>query len=287
MIIDVSYANGVVNWEDIKDKIEGAIIRCGYGSNIESQDDSQYFRNIKECERLNIPYGVYLYSYATTNSMAVSEGSHIVRLLEGHNPKLGVYLDIEEKCQKNTDITYNIIKQVRTIVTLAGFRFGIYANLDYFQHYINNIKETDLIWLAQWDPQPSMECDLWQYTEKEVVGEFIGDSSKILSDRLFDEVEHKEKKTYNEIAQEVIKGMWGNGEQRKENLRRAGYDYITIQSIVNQIVKDAEVEYHTVKADDTLSYIASKYNTSVEEIARINNIKNVDYIIVGQKVRVR
>lgn len=36
------------------------------------------------------------------------------------------------------------------------------------------------------------------------------------------------------IAQEVIDGKWGSGEDRKAKLRTAGYDYSTIQSIVNR-----------------------------------------------------
>ncbi|MCI8637269.1 MAG: hypothetical protein HFJ36_05495 [Clostridia bacterium] len=42
------------------------------------------------------------------------------------------------------------------------------------------------------------------------------------------------KKSNETIAQEVINGAWGNGEDRKNKLIAAGYDYNTIQSIVNQ-----------------------------------------------------
>ena len=62
MIIDVSVHNGVIDWEKVKPYIEGAIIRCGYGSDMESQDDKQWKRNADECTRLGIPFGTYLYS---------------------------------------------------------------------------------------------------------------------------------------------------------------------------------------------------------------------------------
>lgn len=45
------------------------------------------------------------------------------------------------------------------------------------------------------------------------------------------------KKTNEEIAKEVIAGKWGNGNERKENLRNAGYNPTTIQRLVNQILK--------------------------------------------------
>ena len=63
-IIDVSDNNGQLDWDTIKSSIDGgAIIRIGFGSDFESQDDKQAIRNMRECERLGIPYGVYIYSY--------------------------------------------------------------------------------------------------------------------------------------------------------------------------------------------------------------------------------
>ena len=82
-VIDVSQHQGTIDWNTVKDKIDGAILRCGYGDDITLQDDTQYARNLSECERLGIPYGVYLYSYATTEAQAKSELSHILRLIKG------------------------------------------------------------------------------------------------------------------------------------------------------------------------------------------------------------
>lgn len=41
-----------------------------------------------------------------------------------------------------------------------------------------------------------------------------------------------------DIAKEVISGKWGNGEDRKQRLTAAGYDYDAVQSIVNSLIKD-------------------------------------------------
>ena len=70
LVIDVRYHHGNIDWEKAKSKIDGAILRCGYGSDISSQDDKKWARNLAECERLGIPVGAYLYSYATNDSMA-------------------------------------------------------------------------------------------------------------------------------------------------------------------------------------------------------------------------
>ena len=45
------------------------------------------------------------------------------------------------------------------------------------------------------------------------------------------------KKSNDEIAREVIQGKWGNGSTRKKLLTQAGYDYKTVQGIVNKLMK--------------------------------------------------
>lgn len=44
------------------------------------------------------------------------------------------------------------------------------------------------------------------------------------------------KKSNEEIAKEVIAGKWGNGSDRKTKLTAAGYDYATIQALVNKLL---------------------------------------------------
>ena len=96
--IDVSTWQGNVDWEQAKAAgVEFAILRCGYGMDIAEQDDNTFDRNATECERLGIPYGVYLYSYATKVARAESEAKHVLRLIEGRELEYPVYLDLEDK----------------------------------------------------------------------------------------------------------------------------------------------------------------------------------------------
>lgn len=207
MIIDVSEHNGVIDWEVTKECIDGAIIRCGYGSNYEYQDDKYFTRNVIECERLNIPYGIYLYSYAENNEMAVSEGSHLLRLLKHcNNVQLGVYLDCEENRQIN--VVNDIIKQVRRIIEIAGYKFGIYANYNWFKNYIKP-QGNDLIWLAQWDVlEPSLECDIWQYTDFIIIDDRIFDANKLMSDRISISSGNKEEKKEDTVKYHTVE--WGD-----------------------------------------------------------------------------
>ena len=96
-------------------------------------------------------------------------------------------------------------------------------------------------------------------------------------------------KTNEDVAMEVLDGKWGNNPERKKRLEEAGYNYSEIQKIVNDMVKGKEPnkEYYVVKKGDTLSEIAVKYNTSVTNLAKLNNITNVNMIYTGQKLRVK
>ena len=111
--IDVSSHQGRINWAEVKSSgIDFAIIRLGYGSNFSSQDDSQFWNNVRGAAEQGIPYGVYLYSYATLlhgpsglnvdSPNSDSEAAHSLRLLnslssfERSQFKLPVFVDMEE-----------------------------------------------------------------------------------------------------------------------------------------------------------------------------------------------
>lgn len=97
-------------------------------------------------------------------------------------------------------------------------------------------------------------------------------------------------KTTAQLAEEVIAGKWGNGEDRKKRLTAAGYDYNAVQDAVNQKMaaeKKPTSVYYTVKRGDTLSAIASKYGTTYTYLAQINGITDPNKIYPGQKIRVK
>lgn len=98
-----------------------------------------------------------------------------------------------------------------------------------------------------------------------------------------------QKKTVEQLAREVLQGLWGNGGERKNRLTSAGYDYNAVQKRVNELcgAKKPTTVYHTVKSGETLSGIASKYGTTYQQLAKMNNISNPNLIFVGQKIRVK
>jgi len=97
------------------------------------------------------------------------------------------------------------------------------------------------------------------------------------------------KKSVAEVAQEVKAGKWGNNPERKQRLEAAGYNYAEVQAAVNAPMggSGSKPAKYTVKRGDTLSAIARKYNTTVAALAKLNNIKNVNVINVGQVLKLR
>lgn len=163
LFLDVSQWQGALNWEAIAPDIDGAIIRCGYGDDMESQDDLQWFRNVRECERLGIPYGVYLYSYATDEKHAYSEAEHALRLLDGHSPQYPVFFDSEENGTQGAAAICATI--FCTEIENAGYNAGIYASSSWWRSYLDGIDEW-YKWVAEWSGADScsMPCDIWQFT---------------------------------------------------------------------------------------------------------------------------
>lgn len=183
-LIDVSEHNGVIDWATVKASgIDGVIIRCGYGSNIDSQDDKKWRQNVEGCILNGIPFGVYLYSYAKTNEMAVSEAAHVLRLVEPYKDKLSypVYYDLEEENTKNGAV--DRARAFAKVMTDAGYTVGIYANQNWWDNYLIGLDEFTK-WVAKYGsnngtPQtaPTVNgTDIWQYTS---VGHVDGISTKV------------------------------------------------------------------------------------------------------------
>ena len=169
--IDVSEHNKEIDWQKVKnDGIDFAIIRCGFGKDMESQDDDYWEYNVSECERLGIPYGVYLYSYANTLEKAKSEAQHVLRLLKGHDPAYPVYYDLEDNLV--LELSDDMKKQIAVIfcnaVSAAGYEVGIYSNLEWWTSYLTDpVYDTWSRWVAQWNPVCSYKgaYDIWQCSD--------------------------------------------------------------------------------------------------------------------------
>lgn len=212
--IDVSEFQGKIDWEKVKnDGIEFAILRCGYGMDFSNQDDVEYERNANECERLGIPYGVYLMSYANTVEKARSEAKHVLRLIEGRKISLGVWHDIEDNGTSgaiNKETLTNIINTFCNTIKNAGYKVGVYANLNWLENKIEKtIKDNYDIWVAQYYNKCEYEGKyiMWQHTSS---GKVNGISTNVDMNILYEDLpvinnnDNNNSKTNNS---EIVKSL--------------------------------------------------------------------------------
>lgn len=176
--IDVSSHNGDINWGVVKSQIDFAIIRLGYGDNIEGQDDRNFLNNVNGCINNNIPFGVYIYSYATNlvgNASIQSEIEHTKRQLSKISQKpFCVYIDMEDDSTVKlgkiqlTNFALEFCKQIKNV----GYKAGVYANENWFKNYLNCSTIASYgysIWCAKYSsykPVISSNYDIWQYTSE-------------------------------------------------------------------------------------------------------------------------
>ncbi len=177
--IDVSSYQGRIDWERVKPYIDFAIIRCGWGNDIRSQDDVYFERNAQMCKELGIPFGVYLFSYATNLDDARSEVRHTLRLIRDKKLEYPVFLDVEARRQMALpkEDLIEIVKYYCEEMQKEGYYVGIYASLDRFKSNLDS-KELDPFdkWVAEWNDRFTYEgkAGMWQNTSYEEIAGIRG-----------------------------------------------------------------------------------------------------------------
>lgn len=161
-VIDVSAWQGTIDWQAVKNSgVEGAIIRIAYGW--DNGFDNQALRNISECRRLGIPFGVYLYSYAYDANTGAAEGSSLVNLLQKagvSSSDLGypVYYDLEKWTWAGHEVpnnpgTYNgIVNAWYSKLKSAGYtNLAVYSYTSYLNKELNSSNiHSKTRWVAQY-----------------------------------------------------------------------------------------------------------------------------------------
>ena len=182
--IDVSEHQGRIDWDAVKASgIDFAILRVGFGApSWGGRVDHQFSRNISECERLGIPYGVYIYSYAFDDQQAADEASMVIDCLSGHNPRLPVYYDLEDNKIIADGRQSGIASRAQVFcntISAAGFKPGIYANLYWFNYILTDSVFKSSSW-DHWIAQYNSKCyytgnySIWQYKSNGTVSGING-----------------------------------------------------------------------------------------------------------------
>ena len=181
-VIDVSEWQGQIDWQKAKnDGVEGAIIRISYGW--DNGFDKQALRNISECKRLGIPFGIYSYSYAYDSTTAAYEGADMVSLLRQAGVQPGdlsypVFYDLEKWTwtghtpPTSPSVYDGIVNAWYAKLQAAGYtNLSVYSYTSYLDTALNsaNIRNKTR-WVASYGARTNFPYAAndrgWQYTSQ-------------------------------------------------------------------------------------------------------------------------
>ena len=173
--IDVSAWQGAIDWDTVANYgMDFAILRITEAGNV---IDSCFEKNYSGCQKHNIPTGAYKYSYAMTVAEIQSEARKVVKVLNGRKLQYPVWLDLEWNNQRSlgAEQIHKLAEAFEKIITAAGYKFGIYCNVDWYLNVIcSHLKKYDF-WIACYPEsdngtlQERLRPDFgvgWQYSSK-------------------------------------------------------------------------------------------------------------------------
>ena len=289
--IDVSEFQGSIDWSKVKnDGIEVAILKLGniydYDANYK---DSKFETNYKNARAQGIKIGAYIYNYCNTVDTLKEGLEWALEQLDGKKFDMPIYLDMEDKdIQGETVETLtNQCNEFARFVQDKNYKAGVYANVNWLKNKLNpsEFNKNISVWAAQYytECQYTGDYDIWQYTSSGKVSGISGncDMNYLYNENIIEEstTTGTDKKSVDELAQEVIDSKWGDGEERKKKLEEAGYDYNAVQDRVNEMLAKPKKSITEVAKD----VINGKYGNGDERKKKLE-AEGYDYDEVQAKV---
>ncbi len=167
--IDVSKWQGNIDFKEVKKSgVEFAMLRVGS----EDKDgnlyvDSTFLKNIKGFNDVNIPVGVYYYSYADSIEKATKEAKWVIKQIKKYDIDLPVVFDWENWGNyQEYKLSFHSLTEVAdaflTTIEKEGYKGMLYSS----KYYLENIwyKTNYKTWLAHYTDQTNYKGDyyIWQ-----------------------------------------------------------------------------------------------------------------------------
>lgn len=249
--IDVSKWQGNINWTKVKQAgVEFAIIRAVSTNNDGLYIDPYFEANYKGAKEKNIPVGAYFYTYAKNLTTLNQELDKLKEALTGKVFEYPIIIDVEDSTLKTLSkaALSELVGQACETLESWGAYAMFYTYLNFTQNELDmdKLKAYDF-WLAAYrSSKPAAPvCGIWQYSSKGKVKGINGnvdmnisykDYPAIIAKAGLNDFTTKGKKTIKQLAEECIKGLWGNGKTRELRLKQAGHNYDKVQAKVNEIL---------------------------------------------------
>ena len=180
--IDVSSYQGNPDWAKVSNSgTKFAILRIHQKSGI----DESFEHNYKGCKSNGILIGGYKYSYALTPAQAVDEAEVVIAVLAGRGLDFPIFYDLEWSQQRSLgkQAVENIAVAFLTRIKKAGYKVGIYCNLDWYNNVLSDALKQYDCWIARYPAsdngsvqerlRPNVGIG-WQYSSKGKVSGISG-----------------------------------------------------------------------------------------------------------------
>ena len=175
--IDISYAQGGVDFSRLKGRTDFVIIRAGYGS-LASQKDEYFEQNYKECRRHNIPCGAYWFSYARNAAEAKQEAQACISVIKGKRFEYPIYYDVEgEALQGGRDTVSEMCRCFCDTLERAGYFAGIYMSADPLETLLTpEVRKRYALWVAEYGGRLSYSgfVGMWQNSSSGRLSGIVG-----------------------------------------------------------------------------------------------------------------
>lgn len=263
-IVDISHhqPNNKFNWTAFAKNVDLLIIRVQYGS---TTIDREYKKHVASAKAHGIPFGHYAYARFVSVEDAKQEAKDFLARADKEAKFLVV--DVEEQTTKTKAEMLPATQAFIDYLQAHDHRpIGLYTGHHFYEPYSMNKVKADFLWIPRYPLKPNYACDLWQYSES---GTVPGYSGKLDLNRL--------------NGNKPLKWFTGDDKVTQVNKPVAKPKAKAVKTVDTKTTQNV----HTVKSGETLSKIASKNNTTVAKLQKLNNIKNKDLIYVGQKIKLK
>ena len=234
--IDVSAWQGKIDWGTVAAYgMDFVLLRITEAGNV---IDNCFERNFSECRKHNIPVGVYKYSYAMTIAEIQNEARKVVSVLNGRKLQYPVWLDLEHNKQRSlgAESIHKMADAFRKIVEAAGYKFGIYCNVDWYMNVIcSHLRKHDF-WIARYPAadngilQERLRPDFgvgWQYSSKAKIPGISGTVDRSVFYKDYAEETKKEETTVDKLQEHTDLGnYYANNGGTKPYLEKKSNAYL-------------------------------------------------------------
>src|SRR5690554_1255799 len=292
-IIDISHHQDParMDYGELAPQLDHVIIRTQYGSRTL---DRHYRTHHREFQGRGIPTSAYAWVRGVSIRDMEQEADDFYHRTEEFHPEVW-FLDVEERSMK--DMRSGVSAYVKRLRQLGAEKVGIYIGHHLYRSFHLDLQEADLVWIPHYgrntgrvDSTPAYPCDLHQYTSKGRLRGYPGDLdlNRRMSEKMMD------RGTYVVQSGDTL---WGISKRFGVTVDQlvawngiADRDLILLGQVLRlkgpSGTSPGPTRYR-IKPGDTLSGIARRYGVRMEDIVKLNGIRDPDRIYAGEELIIK